>query len=760
MTLPDQLGRYRILALLGSGAMGDVFLAQDPHIERRLAIKTVRLEGADRQELAARRARLLMEAKAAGQLVHPNVVTLFDAGEDDGVVYLAFEYVEGTDLGRRLGEEPPLSLRQVLEIVGQTARALGHAHESGIVHRDVKPGNILLTQEGLAKIGDFGIAKMRDRVSDLTSTGTIIGTPYYMSPEQVRGEALDGRSDIFSLGCVFYEVLHRARPFTGNTITTLVYQILHHDPVLAETIRRDLPPAVIELLTRSLAKDLEARFATAGELDAAVTTAFERITPQRLDAPAYDSLDSGATRVNTPISVSPGLPMPVGSSEAASPPPANPDPKNPILAGASAPQTAPPILPPLPPPVVEPLSPSVDGGAPRTPVDTGAQSQSAQSQSAQSQAKPTNRRAWRLFAVGCLGLVAVGSVVIWFALRGLGQARERLLGEAGSAIEQGPLPVPGGAAELGLEDSELSREQVPNDDLSEAQADDSGGPIDDQDEIEVTPLEVVAATPKDTIERETPSSSSLSSSNREGRATENGATPGASRSSPAPGAVTESRRASPSEPRAPDSAKPPDVEVSDSGGSPRAADAPSSEIPFDLEVDTSTALRFRVRPDDAYVALKAESDERFVQIGRAEEFDPGKRRARAFDLPGEGVFYLLFRREGLQDQTVRVHARRSRGGGPTVVAVDMRRGAATTFGSQVSGREGITFRGGPPRARILVDGREVGRLREFSGGQMLPLDPGTHELVVVDPRGQRRTYDVEIAATADQRLAVILVPIS
>ena len=209
------VGRYRILDFLGAGAMGEVYLAEDPHIERKLAIKTVRLVGRP-QEVEDRKKRLLREARAAGRLLHPNVVALFDAGEADGLLFLAFEFVEGSDLANRL-ERGPLSLREVLRIVRQVAEALHYAHGQGVVHRDIKPSNILLDTIGRVKVADFGIAKMAGQSTELTVAGSVMGSPQYLSPEQIRGEELDGRSDVFSLGVVLYELLSGNRPFAGET---------------------------------------------------------------------------------------------------------------------------------------------------------------------------------------------------------------------------------------------------------------------------------------------------------------------------------------------------------------------------------------------------------------------------------------------------------------------------------------------------------------------------------------------------------------
>src|SRR4051812_7110603 len=264
--------------------MGEVYLAEDPQIDRRLAIKTVRLVGRP-QEIEDRKRRLLREARAAGRLLHPNIVTLFDAGEAEGLLYLAFEFVEGVDLAGRLDSPSRLSLRDVLRIARQSADALDYAHSQGIVHRDIKPSNILLDRAGRVKIADFGIAKMAGQSTELTMAGSVMGSPQYLSPEQIRGDDLDGRSDIFSLGVVLYEMLSGRRPFEGDTITTLVYQILHKDPPPVSELRA-VPPRVETLLRGMLAKSRDERIPTAGEVARELAAIEAELSDETLSAPA------------------------------------------------------------------------------------------------------------------------------------------------------------------------------------------------------------------------------------------------------------------------------------------------------------------------------------------------------------------------------------------------------------------------------------------------------------------------------------------
>ncbi|HTG31756.1 MAG TPA: serine/threonine-protein kinase [Thermoanaerobaculia bacterium] len=350
------VGRYRILKFLGAGAMGEVYLAEDPQIDRQLAIKTVRLIGRP-QEIEDRKKRLLREARAAGRLLHPNVVTLFDAGEAEGMLYLAFEFVEGTDLAQRLDAGPRLSLRQALRAVRQAAEALDYAHSLGIVHRDIKPSNILIDLAGRVKVADFGIAKMAGQSTELTMAGSVMGSPQYLSPEQIRGEDLDGRSDIFSLGVVLYEILSGKRPFDGDTITSLVYQILHKEPPPVSELRA-VPPRVEELLRGMMAKSRDERVATAGVVGRELAAAEAELSDETLSAPA------------SPVDATRVLPRRTTNSEAAMPAiprgtvPASPEttpsvpPPMPTMAAMAAPAPVPAVP-------AMPVAPAATAAAPR-----------------------------------------------------------------------------------------------------------------------------------------------------------------------------------------------------------------------------------------------------------------------------------------------------------------------------------------------------------------------------------------------------------
>ena len=261
----QRVGRYKILGELGRGAMGIVYKAEDPNLDRVVALKTIVLE-ADAEGRKEYEKRFFLEAKAAGKLNHPNIVTVYDFGEEDGVAYLAMELVEGTDLRQRLKEGAVAPLDAV-DIAQQIAEGLGFAHERGIVHRDIKPGNIMLQPRGQAKIMDFGLARMR--VADhKTSTGMVLGTPKYMSPEQVAGLPVDQRSDIFSLGIVLYEMLTGVRLFAGADTPQIMHNVVNVEHEPPSEIKPGLPPMLDFVVARALKKDPAVRYQDAYELSA------------------------------------------------------------------------------------------------------------------------------------------------------------------------------------------------------------------------------------------------------------------------------------------------------------------------------------------------------------------------------------------------------------------------------------------------------------------------------------------------------------
>jgi len=251
-----KIGRYEILDEVGEGAMGKVFRARDPLIERTVAIKTVSIAQLQ-QEGADAEARFLREAQSAGRLSHPNIVTIYDVGEADGLAYIAMEYLSGATL-RDVMNRGPMPLDLALDTATQMAEALAFAHEHGVIHRDIKPANVVITgQRGRIKLTDFGIAHLVN--SDHTHVGQMLGSPRYMSPEQAMGREVDGRSDIFSLGAVLYEMLTGHYAFDGDSLPTIVYRVINEVPVAASVLRPGLPAPLASLLERMLSKSPEAR---------------------------------------------------------------------------------------------------------------------------------------------------------------------------------------------------------------------------------------------------------------------------------------------------------------------------------------------------------------------------------------------------------------------------------------------------------------------------------------------------------------------
>jgi serine/threonine protein kinase len=372
----SKIGRFEISGVLGEGAMGVVYLGHDPQIERPVAIKTLRPAGsqASADEL---KERFLKEAKLSGRLQHPNIVTIYEAGQADSLLYIAMEYVDGDPLTRFLtAPKDPLSLRERVEVVREVALALEHAHARGVLHRDVKPGNILLTRDNHVKVADFGIGKLLSGSADLTRTGQMIGSPAYMSPEQVKGEKLDGRSDFFSLGVVFYELLTGVRPFPGDSITTLVYQILHTEPRDPLEVRKDLPPATRDVFARLLAKSPDKRPPNAAEFLREV----KRIGDQLAE-------------VEQTLSFAAGVPIP---------PDERPTRKEGVPTAAPTPPLPPAAAPPARTPPPPPVGPSPSPSAPR-PSHAPA---------------PKGGAHLLLFGLAALLLAAAAFLVVWQRSRG------------------------------------------------------------------------------------------------------------------------------------------------------------------------------------------------------------------------------------------------------------------------------------------------------------------------------------------------------
>jgi serine/threonine protein kinase len=394
---PTRLGRYEIVDEIGKGAMGVVYLARDPLIGRLVALKTFRIGYSVKDsEMEQFRVRFMREAQSAGILTHPNIVTIHDVVEDngEGLAFIAMEYVRGTNLKLILQGEEPLPLRFVLDIAAQVGDALDYAHSNRVVHRDVKPANILITADNRVKITDFGIARLDS--SNLTQEGQLLGTPNYMAPEQVQGREVDHRADLFSLGVVLYEMLTRHKPFQGENLTVVSHRIVYDHFTPPREYVGELPAGVEGILARALEKDPARRFQRAREMvdelrrvvEASPATADPLNETQNLSStmvlppteaivlpPVRQAKPSLLSRWRRRSAVPPPPPPPVAAAEGSSmwaPPPVPevaalpPPPPLPGLEGSSPSLSSPPEL--APPPPADALGDTVATAAPPPPA--------------------------------------------------------------------------------------------------------------------------------------------------------------------------------------------------------------------------------------------------------------------------------------------------------------------------------------------------------------------------------------------------------
>lgn len=292
----ETIGKFRIIEKIGEGGMGRVYLALDPVLTRKVAIKLIAMPAdADSPERQAElHERFTREARMIGSLQHPNIVTLFDFGEEEGTLYMAMEYLQGTDLKRVMLSGTSVSIPSKIDVFKQVSEGLAYAHSRGVIHRDLKPGNIHLLDSGLVKIVDFGLARMSD--SEITKTGIVVGTPYYMSPEQIRGRKVDPRSDLFSLGSVMYEFLCGQRPFKADSMSALLTTILTADPLPLQAQSCTIPEGFERVVLKCLAKNPDARYQDANEVVADLESLVKSMEEK------LDTIDRGNRPVNKEIS--------------------------------------------------------------------------------------------------------------------------------------------------------------------------------------------------------------------------------------------------------------------------------------------------------------------------------------------------------------------------------------------------------------------------------------------------------------------------
>jgi tRNA A-37 threonylcarbamoyl transferase component Bud32 len=773
----QRVGRYRIVRFLGAGAMGEVYLADDPHIERRLAIKTVRLEGGRPQDIEDRKKRLLREARAAGRLLHPNVVTLFDTGEEGGLLFLAFEFVEGCDLASRLETGEPPTLREVLGITRQVAEALDYAHRQGIVHRDIKPSNILIDTGGHVKVADFGIAKVAGQNTELTIAGSVMGSPQYLSPEQIRGDELDGRSDVFSLGVVLYEMLSGRRPFDGETITTLVYQILHKDPSISEL--RSVPLRLEQLLHHMLAKDREDRLATAG-LVAEELAAIERNLPEATlaapAAPADAELD--VTRVLSSRSLA-AAPLAGGAASAAAQG-ASHAPGSAVAPGAApAATTAPaPSAPPAPPTAVSympagNMGPGARAAAAAAPLPAPTPPAGAPGPYTQAPAVPapppagrsSSARIWLALAVLLLLFCGVvGPAAFWFWQRygrRAGQEISRLSqyssAQAGSSTASAPSAstLPSASASASASSGSSPAAGLPPATVRAtptAPGPSAGAPP--------SAAPAPPAPPPATRQVRPPVGSAGASGTaaRGSTAADNAGGPAPVRGrSNVPVSKSETASSAPAAARreAPAAASPDETTAGAAGGgagaagsssrnggrverSPRAearlADAGTGQPagqdrdrdPAASGSDSAAAAAApsadRVIHSGLELAFRVNPPDAFVLldgavIGKAQEWS-GQKGGRSFTLPGTGSHLVKIKRQGMKDYRITVEASEARGITPVMVNLQPLPAAQieTSDLQTVRVREAIALRVQPDvNAVVLVDGTAAGPVKKFAG---------------------------------------------
>jgi len=295
----NKLGRYDIIRVLGKGAMGLVYEARDPNLDRRVAIKTIKVENLSEEAAAEYEARFRTEAHSAARLQHPNIVSVYDSDRHGDMAFLVMEFIQGEDLKHHLDAGRRYSLEETLRMVRDLLSALDYAHRQNIVHRDVKPANLLIEADGRVKLTDFGVARIQDSGEATRTQGTMVGTLKYMSPEQVQGLPIDARADLFAVGVVLYQLLTGKRPFNGDTDFAIIQQIVGHVPAAPSSFSTLLPPAIDAVMARALAKKRDQRFATAQEFSAALQEASGHASDPTIVPPVSPSGGRAGTATDT-----------------------------------------------------------------------------------------------------------------------------------------------------------------------------------------------------------------------------------------------------------------------------------------------------------------------------------------------------------------------------------------------------------------------------------------------------------------------------
>jgi len=297
-----KLGRYDLVRVLGKGAMGVVYEGRDPNLDRRVAIKTVKVENLSEEAAAEYEHRFRTEARSAARLQHPNIVSVYDSDRDGDIAFLVMEYIHGDDMKHHLDKGVRYSLEQSLKMIRDLLSALDYAHKQGIVHRDIKPANLLIEPGGRVKLTDFGVARIQDSGEATRTQGSMVGTLKYMSPEQVQGQKIDSRADLFSVGVVLYQLLTDKRPFDGDNDFSIIHQIIGHTPAPPSSFNARLPSAIDAVVARALAKDREQRFASARDFASALQSAIRRAEDATVVPPAnpFKRADGSGTGSRAP----------------------------------------------------------------------------------------------------------------------------------------------------------------------------------------------------------------------------------------------------------------------------------------------------------------------------------------------------------------------------------------------------------------------------------------------------------------------------